>query len=644
MTASIKPYGTWQSPITTEQITQGTIGLGQTTLTKTGAYWLETRPQEGGRGVLMYRSDEEEIYEVTPVPYNIRTRVHEYGGGAYLVTDEDRVFFSHFADQRLYAQELDTDPQPITPEGAYRYADGVYDKQRNRLIYVREDHSSSGKEPINTIVSIDLEGNTHSITILESGADFYATLRLSPDRNYLAWICWHHPNMPWDSTELWVARIDAQGNLAEKVKVVGGNQESIFQPEWSPTGELYFISDRSNWWNLYRWDGKKIKAILPMEAEFGLPQWIFGQSTYSFISPHKIICTYSQESVDHLAYIDTQSGVLEEINTPYTGINFLHANDKQVVFIGAAPTIFPEVATLDMKIDKLTTLHQSNTTQFDSNWLSYGEPISFSTGNGTIAYGFFYPPENKNFMGSETERPPLLVISHGGPTAATNNTLNLKIQYWTSRGFGVLDVNYRGSTSYGRTYRQQLIGQWGIADVEDCIYGAKYLVQQGKVDSDRLAIRGSSAGGFTTLAALTFHNLFKAGANYYGISDLEALAEDTHKFESRYLDQLIGPYPEQAQHYKARSPIHSIDKIDCPIIFFQGLEDKVVPPSQAETMVKLLKEKGLPVAYITFPDEQHGFRKAENISHALKSELYFYGKIFGFTPADALEPIQIDNL
>ncbi|CAB1276095.1 S9 family peptidase [Candidatus Nitrosacidococcus tergens] len=642
MTVSIKPYGTWQSPITIEQITQGTIGLGQTTLTKIGVYWLETRPQEGGRGVLMYRTHKGEIYEINSASYNIRTRVHEYGGGAYLVTDKDQIFFSHFDDQRLYKQELDSDPQPITPEGVYRYADGIYDKKHNRLIYIREEHSSDSKEPVNTIIGISLDGS--NVTVLESGADFYATPRLSPDGNYLAWICWHHPNMPWDGTKLWIARIDDQGNLVEKIQVAGGNTESIFQPQWAPTGALYFISDRSNWWNLYRWDGEKAKAILPMKAEFGLPQWIFGQSTYGFISPHKILCTYSQESIHHLAYIDTQNGTLEKINTPYTGVSFLQANEQQAVFIGAASGLFPEIVTLDVKTGKCTTLHQSNSTKFDSETISYGEPISFPTGNHATAYGFFYPPKSKDFIGFETERPPLIVISHGGPTAATDNTLNLKIQYWTSRGFGVLDVNYRGSTNYGRAYRQQLIGQWGIADVEDCIYGAKYLVQHNRVDPKRLAIRGSSAGGFTTLAALTFYSLFKAGASYYGISDLEALAKDTHKFESRYLDQLIGAYPEQIQRYRDRSPIHSIDKIDCPIIFFQGLEDKVVPPNQAEAMVNLLKEKKLPVAYITFPDEQHGFRRAENISHALKSELYFYGKIFGFTPADELKPIYINNL
>lgn len=643
MFASVeKPYGSWRSPMTTDLIVSATIGLGQIALTEKGVYWLETRPQEGGRCVIVCWTGDGKTKDINPLPYNARTRVHEYGGGAFLVAD-DSVFFSNFEDQRIYQQRPEVAAQPITPEGHYRYADAIFDRKRNRLICVREDHTHKEAEAVNALVSIPLDSHGQ-ISILASGADFYSSPRLSSDGSYLAWLSWNHPNMPWDGTDLWLAQVDETGDLRQAKRIAGASKESIFQPEWSPEGTLYFISDRSGWWNLYRWRAGRVEAVIQMEAEFGLPQWIFGQSTYDFESADRIICTYSSNNVSHLASIDTATCTLKEFEIPYTAISFLRAHAGCAVFIAASPTEFPAIVQLDLATGGLKVLRQANEITLDPGYLSIAEAIEFPVAEGVTSHAFFYPPRNKDFTGPANERPPLLVMSHGGPTAATDNTLELKIQYWTSRGIAVLDVNYRGSTHYGREYRRQLEGQWGIVDVDDCVNGALYLVQRGDVDPERLAIRGSSAGGFTTLAALTFRNVFKAGASYYGVSDLEALAKETHKFESHYLDQLIGSYPEQVDRYAARSPICSVDKLSCPIIFFQGLEDKIVPSEQAEQMVRALREKGLPVAYIFFEDEQHGFRRAENISRALSAELYFYSRVFGFSLADKIEPIVIENL
>ncbi|BAW80219.1 peptidase S9 prolyl oligopeptidase active site domain-containing protein [Candidatus Nitrosoglobus terrae] len=644
MSASLeKPYGSWESPITADLTASATVSLGQIALNGKIIYWTETRPHEGGRCVIVCQTEDGKIKDINPAPYSAKSRVHEYGGGAFLAT-ADSVFFSNFEDQRIYRQKLEADPKPITPEGNYRYADAVFDQQRNRLICVREDHSQKGAEAINTLVAISLE-DQGSISVLASGADFYASPRLSPDGNALAWLSWNHPNMPWDGTELWLAQVDKAGNLAQEQSVAGSREESIFQPEWSPGGVLYFISDRNGWWNLYRWYQGSVAAVIQMEAEFGLPQWIFGQSTYAFTAADRIICTYSSHGISHLAVIDPASCSLKEIKTPYIAMSALRANSEQVVFIAASPTEFSAIVQLDLATEGLKVLQRSSEMTLDPGYLSIAQALEFPVADGVSAYGFFYPPKNKDFSApAEDERPPLLVISHGGPTGAAHNALELKIQYWTSRGIAVLDVNYRGSSHYGRAYRQQLKGQWGIVDVDDCISGALYLVQQGGADPKRLAIRGSSAGGFTTLAALTFRGVFKAGASYYGVSDLEALAKETHKFESRYLDWLIGPYPAQADLYIARSPIHAVDKLSCPTIFFQGLEDKVVPPDQAKAMVNALRKKKLPVACIFFEDEQHGFCKAENISRALTAELYFYAQVFGFSLADEVEPIVIENL
>lgn len=641
-TAQIAPYGSWKSPITSDLIVAGTIGLGRVCLDGEAVYWSELRPTEGGRSVVVRRTADGQTQDVTPAPFNVRTRVHEYGGGAYTV-HRGVVYFANFADQRLYRQPLGAAPTAITPETQWRYADVVVDALRDRLICIREDHTGAG-EAVNTIVSIPLGGAEQ--TVLVSGSDFFASPRLSPDGTKLAWISWNHPQMPWDGTALWLADLTPDGAIAHARKIAGSQQESIVQPSWSPDGQLYFVSDRSNWWNLYRYSlqSAATEPLQPMAAEFGVPHWVFGEINYGFESAERLICTYSQLGISYLAEINLQTGQLTPIDQPYTDLSGIQVSQGKVVLNVGSATAPGAIAQLHLGSRQLEILQRSSTLALDSGYLSVPQPITFPTTDGQVAYGFFYPPHNQDFAAPEGDRPPLLVKSHGGPTAATSTAFNLKIQYWTSRGFAVLDVNYRGSTGYGRAYRDALKGQWGVVDVDDCVNGAQFLAASALVDRDRLVIDGGSAGGYTTLCALTFRDVFKAGASYYGVSDLEALATDTHKFEARYLDSLIGPYPEQKALYVARSPIHAANSLNCPVIFFQGDEDKVVPPNQAEMMVNVLRAKGLPVAYVLYEGEQHGFRKAENIKRTLDGEFYFYAKIFGFQPATAIEPVAIENL
>lgn len=639
---TITPYGSWASPITSDAIVSGSVGLASVLVDGADLYWTEMRPGEKGRMVVVRRAPDRQTGDVNPAPYNARTRVHEYGGGAVAAVD-GVVYFSNFADQRLYRQRPGETPQAVTPAGGMRYADGVIDRRQSQMICVREEHPGDGREAVNTIVRLRLDG-IDAGEVLVSGNDFYASPRLSPDGRRLAWQTWNHPNMPWDGCELWVADVDDQGRLGGPTRVAGGPAESIFQPEWSPDGVLYFISDRTGWWNLYRWAASRIEPVCPMEAEFGAPQWAFGMTTYAFESAGRLVCVYQQSGSERLAAIDTRTLQFEPLDQPYTDIAAVCAMPGRAVFIGGSPTLPAAVVTLDLAARQLEVIRAARDVAIAEGYLSVPQPISFPTTGGLTAHGLFYPPRNRDFTAPAGEKPPLLVISHGGPTAATSSALNLSIQYWTSRGIAVLDVNYGGSTGYGRAYRQRLNGAWGIVDVDDCASGAQYLAQQGLVDGDRLIIRGGSAGGYTTLAALAFRDVFKAGASYYGVSDLEALATDTHKFESRYLDNLIGPYPARRDIYLARSPIHAAGQLACPVIFFQGLEDKVVPPNQAERMVAALRAKGVPVAYVPFEGEQHGFRQAANIKRALDAELYFYARVFGFQLAQPVEPVAIDNL
>ena len=635
----VAPYGTWRSPISSDLIVRGVVGLGGVVLDGRDVYWKESRPGEGGRNVVVLRTPEGRTEDVTPQPFNARSRVHEYGGGDFAVHD-GTLYFSNFADQRVYSRAPDGEPQPLTRESGRRYADMVADPDRKRLIAVREDHAEH--DPVNEIVGVDLEDGEERVLV--SGNDFYSSPRLSPDGRRLAWLTWDHPNMPWDGTELMVCDLSPDGSPENVEKIAGGRDESIFQPEWSPDGTLHFVSDRTGWWNLYR-EGRA-EPLNEREAEFGLPQWGFGMSTYAVVAPGRIVCSYTEHGSSRLAMLDTETGDLEPLETPYSSISHVRAGEEAggVVFRGSSPTEPTCIVRLDPSTGRHEVLRRSGDLEIDPGYLSVPEPVEFPTENGRTAYAFFYPPKNKDYVAPDGELPPLLVMSHGGPTAATTTSLSPEIQYWTSRGIAVLDVNYGGSTGYGREYRRRLHGMWGVVDVEDCANGAKYLAERGLVDGGRLMITGGSAGGYTTLCALTFKDTFAAGASHFGVSDVEALAMETHKFESRYLDNLIGPHPERADLYRERSPIHFTERLSCPVIFFQGLEDEVVPPNQAETMFAALKEKGLPVAYVPFEGEQHGFRRAENIKRAMDGELYFYSRVFGFELADPVEPVPIENV
>ncbi len=637
-------YGSWKSPITSDLIVSSSIRLGAIRLDGPDIYWGELRPSEGGRQLVVRHGPDDDlsgVSDMTPAPFNVRTRVHEYGGGEYLV-HEGTVYFSNFADQRLYRQRAAAEPEAMTPEvtpvGGLRYADGVVDAERQRLICVVEDHRQEG-EAVNAIATIPLEGGLPKVLV--SGNDFYSSPRLSPDGKQLAWITWNHPQMPWDGTELWMANLSEDGSLSRPRKLVGNVTESVCQPQWSPGSTLHFISDATGWWNLYRWEGERGEPLFPIEAEFAGPQWNFGQSTYAFEDDMTIICTYIDKGVMRLARFDTLARSMDEIETPYSGMSSLQVGEGFAVFLAASTNKPSAVVRLNLTTLQMDELRQSSSVTIDPGYLSEPEVISFPTTGGLNAYGIYYRPQNKDYETLVTERPPLLVKTHGGPTAAASSSFNPAIQYWTSRGFAVLDVNYGGSTGYGRAYRNRLLEKWGIVDIDDCVNGALYLVEQGMADQDRLAIDGGSAGGYTTLAALTFRDVFKAGASYYGVSDMASLAEETHKFESRYLDSLVGPYPEKKAVYDARSPINAVEQLSCPIIFLQGSEDKIVLPNQAETMVEALKEKGIPVAYLLFEGEQHGFRKGENIKRALDAELSFYSQIFGFELADEIEPVEI---
>lgn len=632
------PYGAWTSPVTPELITGATVGLGAVSIAGDTVWWVEGRASEGGRSVLVSGPPNGTAHDVTPPGFNVRSRVHEYGGGSLLVAD-GTVWFVNFADQRIYEQRAGAKPRVLTAEGPWRYADFCLDAPRNRLICVRETERA-GDEPANELVSVSLTDG--AVAVIDGDHDFVASPCLSPDGGALAWLVWNHPNMPWDGTILRHATLFADGSPDMVETAAGGPAESVFQPAFGPDGALYFVSDRSGWWNLYRKEAPGDVALCPMAAEFGLPQWVFGMSTWGFAADGRLVATCIADGVSRLGIV--ADGRFTAFDLPYDAISDVRVCGRTVLFVGASARIPPTLASLDLDSGALQEIKSSSRVPVDPGYLSQPEPVAYATGNGATAHAFYYPPCNADFRAPEGDKPPLLVRGHGGPTAFSSSALNLGIQFWTSRGFAVLDVNYRGSTGFGRAYRDALYGQWGVIEVDDVVAGADMLVERGLVDPSRLAIRGGSAGGYTTLAALAFRDRFSAGCSQYGIGDLMALANDTHKFESRYLDRLIGPLPEAEALYRERSPLHHAEGLSCPVIFLQGLDDKVVPPNQAEAMVAALDAKGLPVAYVAFEGEGHGFRKAENVIRALEAELAFYGRIFGFVPAGALPPLEIRNL
>ncbi len=641
--AAVAPYGSWRSPIGAEVVARGGRRLAAPALAGDGAvWWAEGRPAEGGRVVLMRRPPGGEPEEVTPTEFNVRTRVHEYGGGAWTLAGEDLVLFSNFADQRLYRQRLGEEPVAITPEpegaAALRYADFRVCPDGRTAVGVREIHGAGEAE--NQIVSLSLDGSGEP-AVLASGRDFYSFPRVSPDGAWLAWTCWDHPNMPWDGTELWLAPLD---DSADASLVAGGREESVFQPEWDPEGRLHFVSDREGWWNLYRDEGEIVVQLTAEEAELGHPQWLFGGSTYAFLADGSIVCVRCERGEERLFLLEPGAEWLRDLELPYTSFGFpsLSSRGSAVAFAAASPVRETAVVVLDVPSGELEEVRQTAAEPVADGYVSIPRPIEFPTSGGEVAHGFYYPPTNAEFEAPAGELPPLIVQSHGGPTSHATPALDREFLFWTSRGFGVVDVNYRGSSGYGRPYRQRLRGAWGVIDTEDCIAATRHLAESGEADRERLAIRGGSAGGYATLCALVFHDAFATGASYYGVADTETLATDTHKFESRYLDSLIGPYPQERELYRQRSPIHFVEQLRAPVILFQGLEDEVVPPSQAETMVAALKRNGVPHAYLAFAGEAHGFRRAETEVRCLEAELYFYGRILGFEPADELEPIEID--
>jgi dipeptidyl aminopeptidase/acylaminoacyl peptidase len=634
------PFGSWRSPIAIDDVVGGSILLGEPWLDGDDLYWLEGRPSERGRRVLVRRDPDGSIVELTPAPANVRTRAHEYGGGSYAVAG-GTVAYSEFADGRVYRIDPGSSTAiPITPEGPWRYADLRFDAPRRRFLAVRESHEGTG-DPRNELVAIPLDGETAPV-VLYGGPDFVAAPRLAPAGDRLAWLEWDHPDMPWDATRLRIAPILEDGALGTAELVAGGMDESIAQPEWSPAGELHFVSDRSGWWNLYRLaEGPRLDPLAPMEAEFADPAWVFGRSSYAFLPDGSVVATPRSGGRDRLFHIrpDQLVGEVESVYTEFEGIS---VGGASVAAIAGAPDRPTAIVRFDPEtLEHLETVRVANSIPLDPAFLSRPEPIAFATSGGRTAHALLYPPTNADFEGGAGELPPLIVLTHGGPTSNASTGLDLAKQFLTSRGIAVVDVDYGGSTGYGRPYRQLLAESWGKVDVEDCVAAALFLAERGDVDRDRLAIMGGSAGGFTTLAALAFQDVFAAGISLFGVGDLAALAEHTHKFESRYLDRLVGPLPESAARYRERSPVYAFDRIRVPVLVLQGLDDKVVPVAQAEAIVAALAENGIPYAYLAFEGEGHGFRGAAAQRRTLEAQLSFLGQVFGFTPADAIESVDL---
>jgi dipeptidyl aminopeptidase/acylaminoacyl peptidase len=649
LTNKTAAYGAWRSPIGADMLAAQTVRLGAVAMDGGNALWVEGRPSDAGRNVLVRAASATSAMDLTAAPWSVRSRVHEYGGGAFAVLDEV-VWYVNDEDQRLYRLAPNTAAIALTPSGPFRYADPCPDASGRGVVCVREEHREGG-EPINCLVWIDggNAGDGDGGVVIAQGHDFFAYPRLSPDGQSLAFIAWDHPNMPWDGTSLYIAPVVDAGVVGAAHKVAGGLSESIFQPHWAPDGQLWFASDASGYWGLYRLqrDGHgaaETHCVIAEEADYGMPLWQFAMSTLGFADERTLVAASCVQGKWRVQAIDLHDMTRTDFPVLINSVSALIAGKGQALLLGANATTGACVMRWTLSDNTVEILRTSSELAISSDCIAQAQTIDFPSADGATAHGFFYAPTNPGYQAPADERPPLMVIGHGGPTGATTAAFDLGVQFWTSRGFAVLDVNYRGSTGYGRKYRALLDGAWGIADVEDCVNGARYLAEAGLVDAARMAIRGRSAGGYTVLAALVFHDVFAAGASYYGIGELEALARDTHKFESRYLDRLVGPYPQCAQLYRDRSPINHVDKLSCPVIFFQGLEDKVVPPNQAQMMHDALKAKGIAVACEMFAGEQHGFRRAETIVRTLEDELVFYGRVFGFQPVGALPQVQIDNL
>jgi dipeptidyl aminopeptidase/acylaminoacyl peptidase len=646
--ATTAPYGSWASPITTDLVaSEGGVSFGNLDISDAGVYWTESRPQEQGRTALLFRPHGGEPADVIPAGFNVRTRVHEYGGGAWF-RDGGVVFCSSFDDSRLYRiDEPGAEPRPITPEPsephALRYADGRVVADGRLIICVRELHGEG--EPVNELVVLPTNGSSEP-RVIATGRDFYAAPRSSADGACLAWLAWDHPHMPFEGTDLCVGDLAADGSVSNERRVAGSEQESIFQPEWSSDGLLHFVSDRTGWSNLYVERKSGVHALTTEEAELGYPQWVFDLSRYAFLADGRIACIFTRGAIDGLEVLDPRSGKLERIDLPFSSYYSpsLRSHGGRVVFPASSPTEPPAVVELDLDSGNMEVRRRSTELELDERYISVAQAIDFPGTDDLISHGFYYAPVNPEYSGPDDELPPLVVFVHGGPTSHVTTSLDLHIQLFTSRGIAVVDLNYGGSTGYGREYRDRLRGRWGEVDVEDSAAAARYLGERGDADAARVQITGGSAGGYTTLMALAVRDEFASGVSYYGVADLVTFHEETHKFESHYDDYLVGPWPEAVDLYRERSPVRHADSISDPLLLLQGLDDKVVPPSQSEAIVDALKRRGIPYAYIAFEGEGHGFRKAENVKRAAEAHLSFLAQVSGFEPADEIEPVEIENL
>lgn len=641
-TAKIAAYGTWSSPVSALDVAAAASNLGYASAANGRLYWIESRPAERGRNALMCMAPDGNPVEVSAAGSNVRSRVHEYGGRPYLVC-ADTVVHCEYGDQRLYRAGRQ---EPLTQPG-HRYADGA--ARAGTAFLVREDHTRAG-EPVNAIVALDLEGR-HDERVLFDRSDFVAYPRPSADGR-LAFVAWNHPNMPWDATSLHVGRL-AAGGLTDIAIVAGepsGPPESVLEPVWADDGTLYFLSDRSGYWNLHRWRAGAVEQVTALEADMGGPLWNLGVSTYALVSTERALVRVCRNAVDRLALVDLKTGAVSFLPIRSAAIGSVGALDNRTGFAVVAPEDAPPaLIMLDLDTGETRTVRSAGPQVVPREFVSLAKAIEFPTTSGAdgvprTAHALFHPPHNPRFAGPAGTRPPLIVLLHGGPTAHAAPVLSTSIQFWTTRGFAVVNVNYGGSSGYGRAYRERLRGEWGVTDREDAVAVVDHLAATGRVDASRVVIRGGSAGGYTVLSCLAFTRRFAAGINYYGVADLELLVTDTHKFESRYLDTLIAPLPEGMETYRARSPILHLESMDAALITFQGDEDAAVPPEQSRRIVEAVRARGRPVAYIEFKGEQHGFRQAQNIARALEAELYFLGKVFGFEPAETIEPVAIDNL
>ncbi|MBI2742751.1 MAG: S9 family peptidase [Chlamydiales bacterium] len=631
-------FGAWNSPITSEHLVKDAVVFQELAHNGKTLYWTQLVPAKKGRVQLALFDEQQNVLD--PVPeMSIRTRVHEYGGGALRGCD-GAIYFVNSVDGRIYRLEEGGRAIPITPSSSLRLAD-IAVAPGGTLYAVAEEHRE-GSEVENKIVSFTKGAPAE---VVASGHDFYSSPRISPDGKQLVWITWDHPQMPWDGSNLWLADLSSTGEVGEARMVAGGVEESICNPVWAKTGELYFVSDRSGWWNLYRRtaDGK-IDSVYKEEADFALPPWVFGRESYGFTESGEIVCIYTREGADHLALLNPSQKTLKRIPLPFTMMRSLVLGSGCAYFHGGSATQPPSLVELDLSTGKHRILKESVSRGLDEEWISIPQTIAFQTRHGDLSYGFYYPPTNPDYQAPKGELPPLIVKSHGGPTGHVQPVFSMETQFWTSRGFAFLDMNYSGSSGYGRLYRKRLEGTWGVRDVEDCLDGALYLAEKGLADSQKLLIRGGSAGGYTTLCALTFYDLFAAGTSYYGVSDLELLAKDTHKFESRYLDRLVAPYPAQKKIYEERSPLQHIDRLSRPLLLLQGSDDPVVPLNQAELVYEALIAKGTPVALLVFKGEQHGFKMAPNIMRAIEAELSFYAQVLKLSLSEEIEPVRVEGL